>query len=129
MGAGEEQGAMSIQVKRAYESPAPGDGFRVLVDRLWPRGVSKEKLELDEWCQEIAPSDALRKWFGHDPEKWDEFKERYFAELDEQRDQVLGLLQHADPGPLTLVYGAKDEEHNNAVALREYLESHGPSIS
>jgi uncharacterized protein YeaO (DUF488 family) len=120
---------MSIRVKRAYEAPAPGDGYRVLVDRLWPRGVSKGKLELDEWRKEIAPSDALRKWFGHEPAKWDEFKERYFAELDEQREQVEGLLPHADSGPLTLVYGAKDEEHNNAVALREYLESHGSSSS
>jgi uncharacterized protein YeaO (DUF488 family) len=120
---------MPIQVKRAYEPPAPGDGYRVLVDRLWPRGVSKEKLALDEWRKEIAPSDALRKWFGHDPEKWAEFRKRYFAELDGQRDRVLELLQHADPGPLTLVYGAKDEEHNNAVALDEYLESHGASTS
>ncbi|MFN2134035.1 MAG: DUF488 domain-containing protein [Anaerolineae bacterium] len=118
---------MSIQVKRAYEPPAPGDGYRVLVDRLWPRGVSKEKLELDEWHKEIAPSDTLRKWFGHDPEKWAEFEERYFAELDEQPDQVQELLQHANSGPLTLVYGAKDEEHNNAVALRKYLELYRPS--
>lgn len=120
---------MPIQVKRAYEPPAPGDGYRVLVDRLWPRGVTKEKLELDEWRQEIAPSDALRKWFGHDPGKWAEFRKRYFAELGRQHDQVLALLQHADAGPLTLIYGAKDEEHNNAVALGEYLRSQRSSSS
>jgi uncharacterized protein YeaO (DUF488 family) len=120
---------MLIQVKRAYEPPTPGDGYRVLVDRLWPRGVSKEKLALDAWTKEIAPSDALRKWFGHDQEKWAEFEERYFAELDAQPDQVQELRQHAEPGPLTLVYAAKDKEHNNAVALREYLRSQRASVA
>ena len=120
---------MRIEVKRAYEPPGPGDGYRVLVDRLWPRGVSKDKLALDAWIKEIAPSDALRKWFGHDPDKWAAFQERYFAELDAQHDRVQDLLGQADPGPLTLVYAAKDEEHNNAVALCEYLASHQPSTS
>lgn len=112
---------MDIRCKRAYDAPAANDGYRVLVDRVWPRGVSKDELELDAWRKDLAPSTELRKWFGHDPERWDEFRERYFAELDERRDAVDELLEQVGDGRLTLVYGAKDTEHNQAVALREYL--------
>jgi len=112
---------MQIQTKRAYESPAPEDGYRVLVDRLWPRGVSKQKLAVDEWNKEIAPSTELRKWFNHDPEKWGQFRERYLAEL---RENQLGkeLLKAVKQKRLTLVYGARDTEHNQALVLQEYLE-------
>ncbi|MFA5700391.1 MAG: DUF488 domain-containing protein [Desulfuromonas sp.] len=112
---------MQIQTKRAYESPAPEDGYRVLVDRLWPRGVSKQKLALDEWNKEIAPSTELRKWFDHDPQKWEQFRERYLAELKESQ---LGkeLLKGVKQKRLTLVYGARDTEHNQALVLKEYLE-------
>jgi uncharacterized protein YeaO (DUF488 family) len=113
---------MRIHLKRAYEEPDARDGFRVLADRLWPRGVSKEGAKIDLWLRDIAPGDGLRKWFGHDPGKWEEFKKRYFAELDAKPEPVAQLRKAADGGPLTLVYAARDEEHNNAVALREYLE-------
>ncbi len=114
--------SMQIQIKRAYEDPAPSDGYRVLVDRLWPRGVSKQKLALDEWNKEIAPSTELRKWFDHDPAKWEEFRVRYLAELKENK---LGaeLLKGMKHKRLTLIYGARDPEHNQAVVLKEYLES------
>lgn len=112
-----------IQLKRAYDDPSPDDGTRVLVDRLWPRGVSKEEAALDAWLKEIAPSDELRQWFDHDPEKWDEFCRRYHDELDAKDKLVDSLCGEADEGPLTLVYAAKDREHNNAVALKVYLES------
>ncbi len=112
-----------MKLKRAYEPPAAGDGTRILVDRLWPRGVSRESAAIDLWLKEIAPSTALRKWFGHDPAKWPRFLERYFAELDGNREPVGRLLEEIRRGPVTLVYGAKDREHNDAVALAEYLES------
>jgi uncharacterized protein YeaO (DUF488 family) len=115
---------MHIQLKRAYDAPAASDGFRVLVDRLWPRGVSKEEAHLDLWLKEIAPSTELRKWFGHDPDKWDEFQRRYFHELDEHPDEIAQLQEHLHKGPVTLVYSARDEEHNDAVALKEYLQAH-----
>lgn len=111
-----------IRLTRAYEPAEPQDGRRVLVDRIWPRGVSKEAAQIDEWLREIAPSDELRKWFGHDPERWDEFRERYFAELDERPELVAHLRAWADGHTLTLVYGAHDERHNNAVALKQYLQ-------
>lgn len=113
---------MGILLKRAYDPPAESDGFRVLVDRVWPRGVGKDALKLDQWSKEIAPSTGLRKWFGHDPEKWEAFRDRYFRELDSQGEQVTFLRQKAAKGNLTLVFGAKDAEHNNAVALKQYLE-------
>jgi uncharacterized protein YeaO (DUF488 family) len=113
---------MEIEVKRAYEPPAPGDGRRVLVDRIWPRGVARDDLRIDAWLKELAPSAGLRKWFGHDPSKWEEFKERYFRELDERPDALAQLLEIARSGRVTLVFGARETEHNNAVALREYLE-------
>lgn len=111
-----------IQTKRAYEPPDPGDGRRFLVDRLWPRGVRKEALALDAWLKDVAPSDELRRWFGHDPAKWEAFQERYFAELDEKPQVWQPLVEAARQGDVTLVYGARDPQHNNAVALKTYLE-------
>lgn len=114
---------LKIFVKRAYVDPAPDDGYRVLVDRLWPRGRSKEALTLDEWAPDIAPSAALREWFGHKPERWEVFQQRYRHELDaeEQQQRMRRLLADAKGRPITLVYGAKDEEHNQAVVLRDVL--------
>lgn len=114
---------MTILLKRAYELPQPGDGFRILVDRLWPRGVAKDSARIDLWLKEIAPSTALRKWFGHDPLKWLEFRDRYYLELRHNPEAVEQLAAHLGRGVVTLVYAAKDTEHNHAVALKEYLES------
>lgn len=114
---------MAIQLKRAYEKPARADGFRVLVDRVWPRGLNKADVKVDQWLKSVAPSTELRKWFGHDPDKWSEFKRRYFKELDSRPDELALLRKKAAEGPLTLVFSAKDERFNNAVALKEYLES------
>ncbi len=111
-----------IKIKRAYDPPVRGDGKRFLVDRLWPRGIAKEKLRLDAWLKDVAPSDALRKWFRHDPAKWDEFQRRYFAELDAHPAAWQLILDAARRGTVTLVYGARDTEHNDAVALKAYLE-------
>ena len=111
-----------IRIKRAYEEAAPEDGRRFLVDRLWPRGIKKEALPLDGWLKEVAPSDELRRWFGHEPERWAEFQRRYAAELDAQPESWQPLLEAARQGDVTLVYAARDEEHNNAAALRSYLE-------
>ena len=113
-----------VRLKRAYDAPAKSDGRRVLVDRLWPRGVSKDELRLDDWLKEVAPSAGLRKWFGHDPAKWGAFKNHYFRELDEQSQAVERLLARGREGTVTLVFGAKDAHHNDAVALKEYLERH-----
>ncbi|PSJ18618.1 DUF488 domain-containing protein [Nitrosomonas supralitoralis] len=113
---------MTILLKRAYEPPASSDGFRVLVDRLWPRGVSKHLAHIDLWLKDIAPSTPLRKWFGHDPLKWIEFKDRYFLELYHNPEVVDRLAEHVRHGTVTLVYGAKDEDHNNAVVIKEHLE-------
>ena len=110
-----------IQLKRAYEAPAATDGARILVDRLWPRGVTKEALALTEWAKELAPSTALRQWFGHDPARWDGFRARYFAELEANPEALARLRGYLVRGPVTLLYAARDEEHNNAVALRAYL--------
>jgi uncharacterized protein YeaO (DUF488 family) len=112
-----------IKLKRAYEPPESDDGFRVLVDRLWPRGVSKSSARIDLWLKEIAPSAALRKWFGHDPAKWNKFRVRYFQELQKKGETVEQLVEHVRHGTVTLVYGARDQEHNDAVALKEFLES------
>lgn len=109
---------MQIWLKRAYDEPDKNDGFRVLVDRIWPRGISREELKLDAWLKEISPSGDLRKWFGHDPQKWDEFKRRYFMELKERKDPVEELQVRIKQGRVTLVYAAHDQEHNNAVALQ-----------
>ncbi|HET8689987.1 MAG TPA: DUF488 domain-containing protein [Candidatus Saccharimonadales bacterium] len=112
---------MKVVVKRAYEPAAPSDGYRVLVDRLWPRGVKKEDLKLDEWLKDVAPSDELRQWFGHDPAKFEEFAKKYRLELG-KTDLTRGLLKRVgDMDRLTLVYSAKDEQHNQAMVLRDYL--------
>jgi uncharacterized protein YeaO (DUF488 family) len=110
-----------IFIKRAYDTAEKNDGPRFLVDRLWPRGVRKERLRLTRWLRGVSPSNTLRAWFGHDPEKWDEFQRRYFAELDKNPKAWEALVGAAQKGDLTLVFGARDEEHNNAVALRSYL--------
>jgi uncharacterized protein YeaO (DUF488 family) len=110
-----------ICIKRAYDPPSREDGARILVDRLWPRGVKKEKLQLTSWLKEVAPSDALRKWFNHDPAKWPEFQRRYFTELRKNPEACQPLLDAAKKGTVTLLFGAKDEEHNNAVALKIFL--------
>ncbi len=109
------------RIKRVYEQPDPADGRRILVDRLWPRGLSKEKARVDLWLKDIAPSTELRKWFDHDPDKWEEFKARYHAELKENDAPVARLKQELELGMVTLVYAAKDEKHNDAVALVEFL--------
>lgn len=113
-----------IVIKRAYEAAAPQDGYRVLVDRLWPRGLTKQALPLDAWNKDVAPSTQLRQWFGHDPKRWAEFKKRYRQELKsaEQRERLKALLQSAGRRTLTLVYGAKDVEHNHALVLQAVLE-------
>lgn len=114
---------MDLRIKRAYEPAARSDGKRILVDRLWPRGVSKEKLDA-EWMKAVAPSTDLRTWYGHEPARWDGFRERYFAELDAQPDVLAPLREALRHGRVTLVYGARDPEHNQAVALAEYLKKH-----
>lgn len=110
-----------VLLKRAYEPPAPEDGTRVLIDRLWPRGVKKENLALNQWAKDLAPSTELRQWFGHDPALWDGFRQRYAAELRPHAELMESLRALARKGPLTLVYSAHDEEHNDAVALRDFL--------
>lgn len=112
-----------ILIKRAYEKPDIDDGTRILVDRLWPRGIKKEALKLDYWLKDVAPSDGLRKWFGHDPKKWSEFCRRYSKELDQHPEALKPIQQSAGKGTVTLIYSAKDEEHNNAAALKGYLDS------
>ena len=112
-----------IQVKRAYERPSIDDGARFLVERLWPRGVKKETLEVEEWVKEVAPSTGLRQWFRHDPSKWGEFRRRYFRELETHPEAWLRLLARARRARITLVYSAHDSEHNNAVALKEFLDN------
>jgi uncharacterized protein YeaO (DUF488 family) len=110
-----------IKLKRAYDRVSPTDGARLLVERLWPRGLSAERLKLDGWIREVAPTTELRKWFGHDPAKWRQFRIRYFRELNSQPESWRSILSLARRGTVTLVYSSHDEEHNNAVALREYL--------
>ena len=119
---------MTIQVKRVYDPPAPADGYRILVDLLWPRGLSKERAAVDQWQREVAPSTKLRRWFGHDPVRWTEFKRRYFQELaaEPAATAVAHLRKLARSRRVTLLFGARDEMHNNAVALREYLASPRP---
>jgi uncharacterized protein YeaO (DUF488 family) len=111
-----------IQIKRVYEPAAAGDGARFLVERLWPRGMKKAALEMEGWLKDVAPSTALRQWFGHDPERWAEFQRRYDAELDAAPDAWAPLVAAARQGPVTLLYSARDTEHNAALALRDYLE-------
>lgn len=114
---------MNITIKRVYEAPEHKDGKRILVDRLWPRGLSKENAKIDLWLKEIAPSNALRRWFGHEAQKWPEFKLKYFAELKANPDSVNTMLIYVREGNVTFVFGAKEEHFNNAAALKEYLES------
>jgi|TARA_R100000322_G_scaffold25934_4_gene16573 uncharacterized protein YeaO (DUF488 family) len=116
---------MKIQVKRIYEKKAPGDGARVLVDRVWPRGITKEAAALTSWQKEVAPSAALRKWFRHDPARWEEFKKKYRRELDNNAEQVACLKKVLGKGRATLLYGARDEVHNHAVVLADYLKENG----
>jgi uncharacterized protein YeaO (DUF488 family) len=113
--------AMDIRLKRAYEPPQRSDGYRVLIDRIWPRGVSKEEAHLDEWARELAPSGELRRWFGHDPARFAEFRCRYLDELQAQRETLRKLRRRAREETLTLVYGARDTENNDAVVLAELL--------
>jgi len=112
---------MRVAIKRVYEPASGEDGRRILVDRLWPRGLSKEQAHVDLWLKEIAPSAGLRKWFAHDPAKWDEFRRRYRAEIDANGEALQALKEAIGKGPATLVYGARDEEHNDAVVLRDLL--------
>jgi len=110
-----------IRVKRVYDPAAPGDGARFLVDRLWPRGVKKESLRWDGWLKDQAPSEGLRRWFHHDADKWEEFQRRYFAELAAKSESLQPLLEAARRGDVTLLFGARDTSHNNAVALKAYV--------
>jgi uncharacterized protein YeaO (DUF488 family) len=111
----------NIRIKRAYEEPDREDGTRILVDRLWPRGLTKEKARVDLWLKDVAPSTELRKWFAHDPDKWTEFESRYQEELKRNKEQLSLLRKEAAKGPVTLVYGAKDQQHNEAVILQKLL--------
>lgn len=114
---------MSIQLKRVYASTDPHDGFRILVDRLWPRGMSRRAAHIDLWLKEVAPSSPLRKWFGHDPTKWAVFRDRYFSELRSNPEAIEPLNEHVHRGVVTFVYAARDTEYNHAVALKQYLEN------
>jgi uncharacterized protein YeaO (DUF488 family) len=115
---------MSLAVKRVYDPPSPKDGYRVLVDRLWPRGLKKEAAALDLWVKEVGPSRELRQWFGHEPTRWEGFRHRYAGELDAVPENWQALAEKARRGRVTLLFGARDEEHNNAVALKAYLEGY-----
>jgi uncharacterized protein YeaO (DUF488 family) len=119
-----ERVGMAIQMRRVYDPPEPNDGYRVLIDGLWPRGMTKEAAHLDEWARDLAVSTPLRRWFGHDPAKWDEFRRRYRAELlvPAHRAALDVLARRARHGTVTIVYGARDEQHNNAVVLTEVLQ-------
>jgi uncharacterized protein YeaO (DUF488 family) len=112
-----------IQIKRIYNKSLPSDNvYLILVDRIWPRGIRKDRVRVDLWLKEIAPSDRLGRWFGHDPTRWNQFKERYFAELDAKTELVQAILDKSKNEPVCLLYGAKDKDHNNAVALKEFLD-------
>ena len=114
---------MNIQLKRIYEAGSKEDGYRILVDRLWPRGFTKEKAALDLWLKEIAPSNELRKWFGHDPDKWKEFQKKYRQELKQNKEAVDILKDYIQKGNVTLLYAAKDEEHNEAQVIKDFISS------
>ena len=113
----------TLQIKRVYETPSREDGMRILVERLWPRGLTREKAAIELWMKDIAPSAELRKWFAHDPEKWEQFKKKYWNELTHNQAAVETLRQHIRQGTVTLVYAAHDQQHNGALALQEFLES------
>jgi uncharacterized protein YeaO (DUF488 family) len=112
-----------IKVKRIYDPPEAEDGFRILVDRLWPRGLSKEKARVDLWLKEISPSNELRKWYAHDPQKWTEFKKKYWGEIEGRKQEFATLRQKAKGGTVTFLFSSKEEKLNNAAALKEFLES------
>ena len=114
-----------IKIKRIYEAPGTGDGFRVLVDRLWPRGLTKEKAKVDLWMRDISPSNELRKWYGHDPDKWAEFKKKYLGEIKEKKEEFDLLRKKAREGTVTFLFSSKEEKINNAAALKEFVESKG----
>lgn len=113
--------ALDVHARRIYEPAAPGDGYRVLIDHVWPRGVSRDRAQLDEWARELAPSDELRKWFGHVPERFEEFRRRYRRELSGQAELIDKLRDRARNGRVTIVYAARDEQHNNAVVVVELV--------
>jgi uncharacterized protein YeaO (DUF488 family) len=113
-----------IKLKRVYENPSSGDGARILVERLWPRGLTKKRAAVELWLKEVAPSPELRKWFGHDPARWEQFQERYRQELHEKTDAVRLLKQNASDRTITLVYAARDEKHNGALVLKRRLQGH-----
>ena len=115
--------ALDVRTKRVYDPAEPGDGYRILIDRLWPRGVSRERAQLDEWARDLAPSDGLRKWFNHDPNRFPEFRERYREELGAHIDRIDELRVCASHGPVTIVYGARDTEHNDAVVIAELVRA------
>lgn len=112
-----------IKLKRIYEKPLKEDGFRILVERLWPRGFTKGRAAINLWLKDIAPSSELRKWFGHDPARWEEFRNRYWAELTEKKELIASLKQKSKQGTVTLIYSSSDEKHNSAVALKMFLET------
>lgn len=112
---------MRLKIKRVYEDPEEEDGIRILVDRLWPRGMTKEKAHIDIWLRDIGPSTGLRKWFGHEPDRWNEFKEKYIQELKSNKEQISLLNEQLNKGKVTILYGAKDTEHNEAVVIEEYF--------
>jgi uncharacterized protein YeaO (DUF488 family) len=112
---------VDIRLKRAYEPPEPADGYRVLIDRLWPRGLSREDARIDEWARDLAPSDALRRWYGHDPRRFEEFRGRYVQELTRERSRLTELRRRARAGPVTLVVAARDVEHSNRAVLASVL--------
>jgi uncharacterized protein YeaO (DUF488 family) len=113
-----------IKLKRVYEEPSPKDGLRVLVERLWPRGLTKQRAAVDLWLKNVAPSPELRKWFGHDPARWEQFQERYRQELRQKKENVQLLKQKGKEGTVTLVYAARDEEHNGALVLKRHVQGH-----
>jgi uncharacterized protein YeaO (DUF488 family) len=113
---------VKIKIKRAYEQPDRDDGVRILVDRLWPRGLTKEKASVELWLKDIAPSTELRKWFAHDPDKWESFRRRYKTEISHNHDLIKVLKQKAREGTITLIYGARDQKHNEALVLKQFLE-------
>ena len=113
-----------LKLKRVYDAPSPQDGLRVLVERLWPRGLTKKRAAVDLWLKDVAPSPELRKWFGHDPARWEQFQKRYAAELKQTKEAVKLLKQKSKEGTVTLVYAARDEEHNGALVLKQFLRGH-----
>jgi uncharacterized protein YeaO (DUF488 family) len=112
---------LDVRIKRIYDEPDPSDGYRVLIDHVWPRGISRERARLDEWARELAPSNELRRWFAHDPARFEEFRARYRGELVDQRDHLLELARRARSHPVTIMYAARDQQHNNAVVVAELV--------